>query len=332
MNISVVLTWPIYSKFSSKTHSYIDEQINLLNLNHEDLIILNNETWKNYDKFRFVPFMGHSEKDRSGKFVNFTETNGRKVNRPQNCKNNIYLYGGSTTFGYNVTDDQTIGQYLQDLLGNTYCVFNHGRAYYYSKQENNLFINHLELEKKINTAFFLDGINERCGGYEYMTQINNSFSLLVERPYLMWKISFKNFILTLPIVQFSNSLFGSGRWIHDKNNNILKVDSCASKIDLGKLYESRILVRESICKKFNIKCFSILQPMAGNHGIQIRKLLSEDKENMFKKKYEKLSSANGIIDLGYVLDNDNNLSYVDGVHYSPSSNKKIASELYRFLN
>lgn len=72
--------------------------------------------------------------------------------------------------------------------------------------------------------------------------------------------------------------------------------------------------------------------MAGSHGIQIRKLLSEDKENMFKKKYEKLSSANGIIDLGYVLDNDNNLSYVDGVHYSPSSNKKIASELYRFLN
>ena len=33
-----------------------------------------------------------------------------------------------------------------------------------------------------------------------------------------------------------------------------------------------------------------------------------------------------------MLDNDNNLSYVDGVHYSPSSNKKIASELYRFLN
>ncbi len=332
LNILIILTWPIYSKFYSKTHSYIDEQIELLNLAEDDLIILNNETWKNYDKFRFVPFIGHSETDRIGKFVNFTETNGRKVNRPQNCKNNIYLYGGSTTFGYNVTDEQTIGQYLQDLLGDNYCVFNHGRAYYYSKQENNLFINHLEIGKKINTAFFLDGINERCGGYEYMKQINNSFSLLVEKPYLMWKISFKNLILTLPIVQFSNSLFGSGRWIHDKNNNILQVDSCESKIDLGKLYESRILVRDTICKKFNINCYSILQPMAGNHGIQIRKLLSEDKKKMFQRKYKKLSSANGFVDLGYVFDNDKSLSYIDGVHYSPSSNKKIASELYNFLN
>jgi len=332
INLFVVFTWPIYSKFNAKKHSYINEQIDLLNLSNEDLIILNNETWKNYDKFRFVPFVGHSETDRIGKFVNFTESDGRKVERPKNCNKNIYLYGGSTTFGYNVTDEQTIGKYFQDLLGDTHCVYNHGRAYYYSKQENNLFVNHLELGKKIDTAFFLDGINERCGGYEYMTQINNSFSLLVERPYLMWKISSKNFILTLPVVQFLNSLFGSNRWIHDKNNNILQIDMCDSKIDLGKLYESRILVRESICKKFNIDCYSILQPMAGTHGVQIRKLLSKDNEKLFKKKYKKLSSANGFIDLGYVLEKDNSLSYVDGVHYSPSSNKKIAVEFFKFLN
>lgn len=332
LNILIVLTWPIYSKITSKKHSYINEQIELLNLSNEDLIILNNETWKNYDKFRFVPYIGHSETNRVGKFVNFSELDGRKVNRPQNCNKNIYLYGGSTTFGYNVTDAQTIGQYLQDLLGGDYCVFNHGRAYYYSKQENNLFINHLETEKKIDTAFFLDGINERCGGHEYMNQINNSFTLYVERPYLMWKISLKNFILTLPVVQFSNSLFGSNRWIHDNNNNILQVDTCATKKSLGKLYETRILVRDSICKKFDIECYSILQPMAGSHGIQIEKLLSKDKEKMLQKKYKMLSSATGFIDLGFVLDNDNSLSYIDGVHYSPISNKKIASELYKYLN
>lgn len=332
LNILIVLTWPIYSKINSKKHSYIDEQIELLNLSNEDLVILNNETWKNYDKFRFVPFTGHSETNRVGKFVNFSESDGRKVNRPQNCNKNIYLYGGSTTFGYNVTDAQTIGQSLQDLLGDNHCVFNHGRAYYYSKQENNLFINHLETGKKIDTAFFLDGINERCGGYEYMNQINNSFTLYVERPYLMWKISFKNFILTLPVVQFSNSLFGSNRWIHDNNNNILQVDTCTSKKSLGELYESRILVRDSICKKFDIKCYSILQPMVGNHGIQIKKLLSKDKEKIFQEKYKILSSATGFIDLGFVFDNDNSLSYIDGVHYSPISNKKIASELYKYLN
>ena len=165
-----------------------------------------------------------------------------------------------------------------------------------------------------------------------MRHINNSFRLLVERPYLMWKISFKNFLLTLPIVQFSNSLLNSDRWIQDENNNILVIDSCDSKIDLGKLYETRILIRDSICKTFNIDCYSILQPMAGNHGVQIKKFLSDDNKKMFKKKYLSLSSVDGFIDFGHVLENDQSLSYIDGVHYSPLSNKKIAQELYKYIN
>ena len=72
--------------------------------------------------------------------------------------------------------------------------------------------------------------------------------------------------------------------------------------------------------------------MAGNHGVQIKKFLSEDKKKMFKKKYSSLSSANGFIDFGHVLANDQTLSYIDGVHYSPSSNKKIAQELYKYIN
>jgi hypothetical protein len=331
-NLLIIIAWPIYSKFNSQKHSYIEPQIDLLGLSANDLIVLNNETWKNYDKFRFVPFAGHSETNRSGKFLNFTENDGRKVNRPIKCDKNIYLYGGSTTFGYNVTDNQTIGQYLQELLPNNYCVYNHGRAYYYSKQENNLFINHIEEGKKINSAFFLDGINERCGGYEYMNYLNYSFSLLIDRPYLMWKSAFKNLLLTLPVVQFYNSLFLNNRWIRVSNNNILKIDICEKKIDLGKLYETRISTRNSICKQFKIECYSILQPMAGTHGVQIRELLSEDKENILKKKYIKLSSAEGQIDLGYIFENDSVLSYIDGVHYSPASNKKIATELYnKFL-
>ena len=331
-NFLIVLSWSIYSKSNSKKHSYIDEQIGLLGLSNKDLTILNKESWEKYDKFRFVPFTGHTETKLVGKFVNFTEADGRKIDRPKNCNQNIYLYGGSTTFGYNVTDRQTIGSYLQEMLGDDYCVYNHGRAYYYSKQENNLFINHLELGKKIDKVFFFDGINERCGGYAYDQNISNSFSLFIERPYLMWKTSLKNFILTLPVIQFGNSLFGSHRWIHDNNNNILNIEGCDKEVELDKIFESRVLSREAVCDKFNIDCYSILQPFAGTHGIQTRKLLSKDTEEMLKKKYKLLSSVSKVIDLGYVLKDDKTLSYIDGVHYSPQSNKKIASEFNKILN
>ena len=332
INFLIVFSWPIYSNLNLKKHPYNDEQIKLLNLSNEDLTILHNESWNKYNKFRFVPFIGHTETNLVGKFVNFTEENGRKVVRPKNCDTNIYLYGGSTTFGYNVTDNQTIASYLQEMLGDDYCVFNHGRAYFYSKQENNLFFNHLENGKSIHKAFFLDGINERCGGFEYDQNISNSFSLFIERPYLMWRKSLKNFLLTLPIVQLSNSLFGSYRWIHDKNNNILEIDTCMSKVELDKLFETRISLREAVCDEFKIDCYSLLQPFAGVHGIQTRKLLSEENEEILKKKYKKLSLVSKIIDLGYILQDDTTLSYVDGVHYSPQSNKKIASELNKILD
>lgn len=330
-NIFIVLTWPIYSEYNSKKHPYIKEQKNVLGLSEQDLVILHNETWRNFDKFRFAPFLGHSETDRVGKLVNFSESDGRKVNRPQSCDQNIYMYGGSTTFGYNVADNQTIASYLQKLVSKNSCVFNHGRAYFYSKQENNLFINHVENRKKIDYAIFLDGYNERCGGYEYAKHLNNSFSLLVEKPYLMWKKSSKNLLHTLPIVQFVNSLVGSGRWINDGNNNILKIESCNEKIGLDKLFETRLSLRKAFCEINGIKCYSFLQPMAGTSGVQSEKLLSAEREIAWKKKYQLLSNSKGQIDLKYVLNDDKLLSYVDGAHYSPVSNKKIALELYKFI-
>ncbi len=331
-NFLIVISWPIYSSLKSNTHSFINEQKELLQLSEKQLVTLNNETWKNYDKFRFVPFVGHTETDRIGKLVNFSEENGRYVKRPNECKRNIYLYGGSTTFGYNVTDKQTIGFYLQKLFKDDTCVYNHGRAYFYSKQENNLFINHLENKKIISDAIFLDGINERCGGYEYMNYISNSFRLLVERPFNMWKISLDNFIKTLPVVQLANSLTSSERWIQDSNNNILTIGSCVSNIELNDLYEERVLVREAICKKKDINCFSFLQPMAGSSGKQIDKLLTKERVEILQNKYNSLKKARGIIDLKYILDNHDELSYIDGVHYSPKTNELIAKELFQYLN
>ena len=148
INFLIIRLWPLYSSLTHSKHNFQPEQAKLLNLDEKDLIILHNETWRNFDKFKFLPFIGHTETKRVGKFVNFTEEDGRKVNRPASCKKNLIMYGGSTTFGYNVTDNQTIASYLQEYLGKNFCVYNHGRAYFYSKQENNLFQNHIEAKKK----------------------------------------------------------------------------------------------------------------------------------------------------------------------------------------
>ena len=46
INVLIGFTWPIVSDLRNKEHSYNDEQIKLLDLNENDLVLLQNETWK----------------------------------------------------------------------------------------------------------------------------------------------------------------------------------------------------------------------------------------------------------------------------------------------
>ena len=330
INILIVLSWPIYSNLKSDKHFYSDQQKKILDMNEKDLVILYKETWKNFHKFKFVPFIGHTETDRIGKFVNFSEEEGRKVNRPLGCSSNVFMYGGSTTFGYNVEDKDTISEYLQKYLGDDFCVYNHGRSYYYSKQENNLFYLHIERQKKIDYAIFIDGINERCGGYDNDEQISYIFSGLVNRPYNMWKNQFVSLVYSLPISQFYNSLINKNKYFQNYEKIINA--TCEKKIPLSYLFKVRTQSRHGFCLESGIKCFTFIQPMPGVHGVQISEFLNAKKQNYFKNKYKELKEGGKyFIDLGSVLKDTKELSYIDGVHYTPKTNDRIAQEIKKFI-
>lgn len=47
-----------------------------------------------------------------------------------------------------------------------------------------------------------------------------------------------------------------------------------------------------------------------------------------KKKYLTLQKTKGTIDISNSFDKSKDLSYVDGVHYSPSANKILAGRIY----
>lgn len=332
VNILIVFTWPYISDKRNAKHSYNEKISKFLELSEEDLIILQNETWRKDYKFRYEPFIGHTEINKSGKFVNFNFEDGRKVKRPNNCIKNLYMYGGSTTFGYGVTDYQTISEYLQKNLPD-YCVFNHGRGSFYSLQENNLFYSHLETNKKIDYAIFLDGINEVCGGHFAMESLRNSFSLFAEKPYLLWKKSSINFLHSLPIYQLSLK-FGSKDWLKDNvSKSYLSIKSCEKQFSLKTLFKKRLDSRDSLCKKFNINCYTFFQPFPGVTGIHSEELISQEQLDYIKEKYNLLKSIkNNVVDLQHVLKDDDKICCVDSVHYSPQTNQKIAKEIASFIS
>lgn len=129
-----------------------------------DLLI---ETWSR--PYAYEPFTQFKERPYRGEYVNVDE-NGFRIGKnqgpwpPDPNSFNIFLFGGSTAFGYGVRDEQTIASYLQEILSNRLKrdvrVYNFGRGSYYSTQERVLMEKLLVSGHVPDMAIFLDGLNE----------------------------------------------------------------------------------------------------------------------------------------------------------------------------
>ena len=125
------------------------------------------ETWKR--PLVFEPFTQFKERPFKGAFVNVHEAGFRLTATPtpwppDASAQNIFVFGGSTTFGYGVKDNETIPSHLQDILARSsqrrIAVYNFARGFYYSTQERLLFERLLSEGVKPDVAIFVDGINE----------------------------------------------------------------------------------------------------------------------------------------------------------------------------
>ena len=341
LNFALGIAWEIRTKIKFKDFKpYDDIVLNSLKLSEEDGLKLYLETFINR-KFDYEQFTEHAENNGyNNKFVNVTPELGRKTISPKNCDQKIFLYGGSTAFGYNVTDDQTIASQIgRFLIESNYkiCIKNFGRGSYFSTQENILFQKHI-LEEKIkygDIIIFLDGINEngnrnsRNTGYLYEAN-----KIINQKYWDMYKYTFPFFFESLSFNQFIKKIqkkFNLKKKDNYDQQNIFDLDR-----NLKTVFQQNILIREGVCLKLKLHCYSFLQPFATIHGVYFDKMPKgaienrplQIKENVaLKRKYEILKNIDGIIDISNSLDTAKELSYVDGVHYSPSASLIIANKI-----
>jgi hypothetical protein len=135
-------------------------------------------------------FTGWGEGAYHGKYINVSEHGFRlgtnQGSWPPVHDGNlvVFLFGGSTTFGSGVPDDQALGSRLQLLLekklGRPVTVYNFGQRSYYSTEERLLFEKLMMSGQRPDLAIFVDGMNDfRNANQEY--PFKPSFQGLVER-------------------------------------------------------------------------------------------------------------------------------------------------------
>jgi hypothetical protein len=151
------------------SHGYSAESLRKVypDLSDAERTALLTEIWDR--PFVYEQFVEFRERPIHGKYVNVTEQ-GFRLTPPQgpwpiDPKNyNIFVLGGSTSFGYGVADDQTIPFYLQQLLANRggkpICVYNFASGFYFSTQERIQFEQMLQHGIKPDLALFIDGLND----------------------------------------------------------------------------------------------------------------------------------------------------------------------------
>lgn len=137
-------------------------------LTAEEVAQLQYETWSRL--VAYEPFTEFKEPVFRGRFVNISPHGFRAVDDqgpwpPDPRHFNVFVFGGSTTFGYGVADADTLPSQLQRHLrgrvsGRRVYVYNFGRCAYYSTQERILFQQLLEAGFRPDMAVFVDGMND----------------------------------------------------------------------------------------------------------------------------------------------------------------------------
>lgn len=312
-------------------------------LNDADVKQLLIETTPNQG-WRYEEILGFTETPRSGQFVNVSPLGFRRNNStiPKDslittnpAKNDlIYFFGGSTTFGYGVSDNQTIPSQLEKLRPGTQ-VINFGRGYYYSEQENLLLdrlLNNGAAKPKV--AIFLDGLNEGCTISTYKNQLQELFARSSSVDY-----SWRGDEILKPYVYSSNKLLSKLGLDKDNVGRDIKEQTCSnlglSPIPIREVFSTNIKSREAICKKHGLPCLTFLQPLPGVNA-QHNHINPTFKESL-EKKYLLIAPTttrrtDGLIDISESLSGLQKHAFIDDVHYSPEANAIIANEINKHLN
>ena len=132
----------------------------------QQIQVLLAETWSR--PYVYEPFTQFREGLYRGQYVNVEHGFRRSANQaawpPDPRRFNVFVFGGSTTFGYGVADSETVASHLQDEIrartGLPVAIYNFGRGFYYSTQERVLFEQLVSSGQRPQLTIFIDGLNE----------------------------------------------------------------------------------------------------------------------------------------------------------------------------
>jgi hypothetical protein len=323
------------------TEKYGEERLRMVypHLTADEIRELLHETWSR--SFVYEPFTQFSERPYQGKYVN-VDSNGFRVSKDQAAwpppagDINIFLFGGSTTFGYGVEDSQTIASHLQESMRNSLHrgvnVYNFGRGFYYSTQERILFEALLASGHVPELAVFIDGLNDF-----YHHDGNPLFTESLGR-FVSGEIRKITFFSKLPVTRLFHALLGdngkgSSATPGGHPGNVRHDDPEVLGGVIARYFENKKII-EAVAASYGVKPVFVWQPVPTfNYDDSHHPFAGPDSERHMFSRYgyplmksytdDHAQGANFLWAADLQQDHRRPL-YVDQVHYTGEFSRQLA--------
>ena len=286
----------------------------------------------------YQDYLMFKERPFRGKYVNVSEAGYRHVKNqgpwpPVSTNLNVFVFGGSTAFGYGVEDDQTIASHFQQALSGhsdkRVCVYNFGTGWYYSTQERLLFEKLLSDGFIPHVAVFVDGMNDSTCMYDSLAFSPKLGKLFEEANYPGGLGGLAvSFIDKLPM---GRAIRGARRRLARPAPGALEkaADEAVRK------YRQNMVLIEAVCRQFSITPVFVWQPAPGyKYDLQFHLFPPLGCYRQYAYAYgdmAKLAAADGLgshfVWAADLQENEKEHLYVDGVHYNGKLCRKVAERI-----
>jgi hypothetical protein len=233
---------------------------------------------ESYKPVEYEPFVEFRERARTGKYVNVDQAGFRLSSDqskwpPEPTHPIIFVFGGSTTFGYGVRDDDTVVSMLSDVLRRDprfrdAQLYNFGRGFYWSTQEYFLLSTMMLSGPKPSIAIFIDGINEFYYSQQRPIYANEMHRALERETALtkntrgmfsvIWQDA-KQLALSLPMFRLSTAA-QRGRSTPQQAPRFLPYDPASVRSSIANYFINKAMI-ERITKLNHIETFFVWQPI-----------------------------------------------------------------------
>ncbi len=355
--IAIIITNKIAKKFLNQTKiekvDFIDNIKLIYGADYKDYI----EVYKQQSSpVIYSPLTEFRESPKNQSFVSVSEIGNRcnEINIPK-ChsakggENEIWIFGGSTVFGYGLKNNETIAAHLDKLIIDKKVV-NFGQGYFNSTQSRIFFQNLLTYLPKPHSVIFMEGFNEfkinQINNYEFpiKTALTKSYDSIINKKkdstnekIINW---LKERFIRLNIVKLIKEKF-----TNVNKDNVLNYDPTKNLdhayVALINRLRTNFKINKSIGENFKIQILNIMEPISLSRDNYLSSNLPKsyfrnfDKHIFHHKKIYKLIENNfdllNLVDLNLVNLYSSEKMFIDLTHYSKNFSKEIALKIYNNL-